>query len=327
MRAALEAWLRTEWHADRIEVSEPTRLAGGAIQDNHRINVTVTGGPNSGTHDLVLRRDAPSTLPMSHSRTEEYRLLLAAHSAGITVAEPIALCSDSTPLGSAFFLMRHVPGTADPRRLTAEAPLPDLVRACGRDLARIHAIPTDTLALLGPAPQDPARAAIAFLRALLDALPDRHPGLEYGLAALERTAPPPVPATLCHRDFRTGNIMAESGRLTAILDWEFAGWSDPAEDIGWFCAACWRFRRPDLEAGGLGTRTDLLAGYAQAGGILPDPSRIDWWQHIALARWAVIALHQAERQRSGGEDSLELALTGHLVPELELDLLTATGPA
>ena len=136
-----------------------------------------------------------------------------------------------------------------------------------------------------------------------------------------------MPATLCHRDFRTGNIMAEAGRLTAVLDWEFADWSDPAEDLGWFCAACWRFRRPDLEAGGLGSRADLLAAYAAAGGTLPEPARIDWWQTIALARWAIIALHQAERQRSGGEESLELALTGHLVPELECALLDATGPA
>jgi aminoglycoside phosphotransferase (APT) family kinase protein len=327
MRAALEAWLRSAWRADRVEVSQPARLAGGAIQDNHRLAVRVTGGPMAGTHDLVLRRDAPSTLPMSHDRTREYRLLEAARAAGVTVAEPVALCPDPAILGSAFFLMRHVAGSADPRRLTAEAPLPGLVNACGRNLARIHAIPADDLTFLGPAPADPARAAIALLRTLLDTLPDRHPGLEYGLAALDRTAPPPVPATLCHRDFRTGNIMAEAGHLTAVLDWEFADWSDPAEDIGWFCAACWRFRRPDLEAGGLGSRADLLSGYREAGGTCPEPARIDWWQTIALARWAVIALHQVERQRSGGEDSLELALTGHLVPELELELLTATGPA
>ena len=42
---------------------------------------------------------------------------------------------------------------------------------------------------------------------------------------------------------------------------------------------------------------------------------------MATARWAVIALQRAARHRSGAERSLELALTGRLVPTLELDLL------
>lgn len=326
MQEALCAWLRVAWQADCVEVVDHGRLVGGAIQDNRRIEVRVVGGRMAGAHDLVLRLDAPSVLAMSHDRTEEYRLLQAAHAAGVTVAEPVALCTDEGPLGGAFFLMRWVGGTAEARALTAAAPLPDLVRDCGRELAHIHRIRPGAAGLdfLADAPADPARGAVAFLRGLLDMLPDRHPALEWGLAWLDRHAPAPASVTLCHRDFRTGNIMAEDGRLSAVLDWEFAAWSDPAEDIGWFCAGCWRFRRPDLEAGGLGSLKDLLAAYVAAGGTAPERTRICWWQKMALARWAVIALHQAERHRSGKERSIELALTGHLVSKLELDLLMAT---
>jgi hypothetical protein len=42
---------------------------------------------------------------------------------------------------------------------------------------------------------------------------------------------------------------------------------------------------------------------------------------MATIRWAVIAADQAARHLSGQERSLELALTGHIVPELELDVL------
>ena len=44
-------------------------------------------------------------------------------------------------------------------------------------------------------------------------------------------------------------------------------------------------------------------------------------------RWAVIALQQADRFVSGGERNLELALTAHIVPELEFEILSETAPA
>ena len=43
-------------------------------------------------------------------------------------------------------------------------------------------------------------------------------------------------------------------------------------------------------------------------------------------RWAVIAREQGARHVSGREFSLELALTGRMVPELERAILRATAP-
>ncbi|MNN88217.1 hypothetical protein D3C81_2058740 [compost metagenome] len=45
---------------------------------------------------------------------------------------------------------------------------------------------------------------------------------------------------------------------------------------------------------------------------------------MAHLRWAVIALQQAERHASGQQRSLELALTGRMVSELEQELLLLT---
>jgi hypothetical protein len=42
---------------------------------------------------------------------------------------------------------------------------------------------------------------------------------------------------------------------------------------------------------------------------------------MGAVRWAVIALQQGERHLTGGEESLELALTGLRAPEMELDAL------
>ena len=117
-------------------------------------------------------------------------------------------------------------------------------------------------------------------------------------------------------------MVTEQG-VAGVLDWEFAAWGDPHEDLGWLCARCWRFGSPH-EAGGIGDRATLLSPPTRrppgAASVRP---RIAWWEIAATIRWAVIAIAQAERHISGAEPSLELALTGHIVPELELDVLRA----
>jgi aminoglycoside phosphotransferase (APT) family kinase protein len=132
--------------------------------------------------------------------------------------------------------------------------------------------------------------------------------------------------TLIHRDFRTGNYMVDEGGLTAILDWEFACWGDPLYDIGWFCAECWRFSRPDREAGGIGSRAAFVAAYETESGRRVDPAAVRAYEALSHARWAIIALEQGERHASGREPSLEHALTGRMAAELELAALRLTAP-
>ena len=126
---------------------------------------------------------------------------------------------------------------------------------------------------------------------------------------------------LIHRDYRTGNYLVDAGRTSGVLDWEFAGWGDPREDLGWFTARCWRFGGVDREAGGIAPLEPFLRGYESVAGHRPSRADLDYWQVMAHLRWAVIALQQAQRHRSGGERSLELALTGRIVDELEYEAL------
>ena len=167
--------------------------------------------------------------------------------------------------------------------------------------------------------------AIATYRAYLDEMPEPHPVLEWTLRWLETNAPVMGETVLCHRDFRTGNYMVDEGELTGVLDWEFAGWGDPHEDIAWFCARCWRFAGPRLEAGGIADRQTFYRAYEQASGRSVDPGLVHFWETMAHVRWAVIALQQAMRHRSGDEFSLELALIGRRIAEIEHECLNLTG--
>jgi aminoglycoside phosphotransferase (APT) family kinase protein len=117
--------------------------------------------------------------------------------------------------------------------------------------------------------------------------------------------------------------MVDEHGLTAVLDWEFSAWGDPLEDIGWFCAKCWRFGQPG-EAGGIGAREDFYRGYESVADKRLDRSLVHYWEVMAHLNWAAIAIQQAERHVSGEERSLMLALTGHIVPELEYEVLAMT---
>ena len=150
--------------------------------------------------------------------------------------------------------------------------------------------------------------------------------LEWGLRWLETNLPKPAAPVLCHHDFRTGNYLLDGTRLTAILDWEFAGWGDPYEDIGWFCSKGWRFARLDRDAGGIADRAPFYRGYESQSGHPVDPARAHFWEVLASVRWAVIALQQSDRYLLGGERSLDLALTGRRAGECELEIMMLLDP-
>jgi len=323
-RERLRAWLAHAAGDPALGVATAERLAGGAIQQNWGLTVRFGDGRED---RWVLRTDNAATLAASHGRIEEYALLRAAHDAGVTVATPLFACPDAEVLGAPFLVMRRVDGIAAAHRVVKWEAVgggrEQAARAMGRELARIHAIrpPRQDLPFLGTPPDDPCLAFCEAQERALDAARDPHPILEWGLRHLRRTAPAPLAAVLCHNDFRTGNILWTDTHLAAVLDWEFAAWGDPHADLGWLCARCWRFGNLAMEAGGVGPRAALYAGYREAGGELPDPERVAWWELAAHLRWATIALAQGERHLSGREPSLELALTPHIVPELEWHLL------
>jgi aminoglycoside phosphotransferase (APT) family kinase protein len=310
-----------------LEIIALERLGGGAVQENYALDVHFSGGAMAGRHALVLRADAPSGVAASRSRVDEFAVHKVAWEAGMTVPEPLWACGDDSLIGREFYVMRRLPGDARGHRLVRDPALDAvrdaLVARLGEELARLHAVepPHPALEGLPPPPLSPAHARIQEYRGYLDALPDPQPVLEWGLRWLERKAPTSDEVVLCHCDYRTGNYLVEAGELTGILDWEFASWSDPLEDIAWFCARCWRFGQWHQEAGGMGSRDAFYRGYERISGKPVNRALIPYWEVMATVRWAVIALQQGVRHTSGEETSLELALTGRMVPEMELDIL------
>ncbi|WP_085657102.1 phosphotransferase family protein [Pseudomonas sp. B11(2017)] len=322
-------FIRQQAEATRVVIEARKRLSGGAIQENWLIELQIEGGPWAGARRWVLRSDALSALPASLGREQEFAVLQAVHQAGVKVPRPLWLCRDTSVHGRVFFLMEHVPGIAAGRLLSADAGPQGRTRLAaqlGANLARLHQLrpPCPALAFLPVPEASPALGTVSAYRRYLDTLDEAYPVLEWGLRWCELNAPRSTHLCLLHRDYRTGNYLASEQGLEAVLDWEFTGWGDPCEDLGWFTARCWRFTRPDLEAGGIGRLEDFLAGYHSVSPLRIEPGQLHYWQVMATLRWAVIALQQGQRHLSGEEPSLELALTARLLPELELDILNLT---
>ena len=324
---AIENWLAGRT-GKPVALNNIRSLSGGAIQENWAADIDL----GDEKIEAVIRCDAPSSVSDSLSRSQEFALLKAAFASGVTVPGPLWL-GDASVLGREFFIMRRAAGTAAGHKLVRDLSLarnrPALTRQLGRELARIHSIrpPRDDLDFLAVPEQHPALLFIDESRRFLDDYHSAFPALEWGLNWLEDHLPALEPLCLVHRDFRTGNYMVDEGGLTAVLDWEFTAWSQPLEDLGWLCARCWRFGQSgdDYAVGGIGKRDDLFAGYAEVSGRLPSASEVYYWEVFAHLRWAMIAIKQGERHLSGAEPSLELALTAHIVPELELHILRMTG--
>ena len=334
--AALARFLAEASGARAVEMSGLELLAGGAIQQNWGLEAEFAGGSLAGRHRLVLRTDADTGIPSSLGRVEEFAVLQAVHAAGVTVPEPLFACADPAVIGKPFFVMRRLPGTAQGRVITAdpslEPHLPQIAARLGKELACLQTIrpPRGDLAFL-PSPEESApEMQIAGFRFYLDRHPQPRPVLEWAIRWLETHIPAPLPPVLCHRDFRTGNYLLDYGSwgpaLTGILDWEFAGWGDPDEDIGWFCCKGWRFTRLDLEAGGIADRVEFYTGYEAASGRRLDPERIRYWEVFANVRWAIIALQQSDRYLIGGARDLSTAIIGRRATECDLELLLLLDP-
>jgi aminoglycoside phosphotransferase (APT) family kinase protein len=310
LRAALAAGAAAHYGRP-VEVDGPLPLLGGSSRELWSFDVLV----EAERHELVLRRDPPGDDDPARRRREAEALAAAAEH-GVPV--PRLLWADDE-LGLA---MARLDGEAIPRRLlrderyaTARERLVDEV---ARAAAALHAVPLEEVPSL-EASLPPAEAAVAGLEADLDRLGEPHPALELGLRWLRRHLPAPVEPGLVHGDLRLGNLLVDEAGLVGVLDWELVHAGDPAEDLGWLCVRSWRFGNDDRPAAGCGTREELLAAYARAGGRAISLEQLRFWEVYGNVRWGVICLVQAQLGLRQG--SLERAAIGRRTCEPEWDLL------
>ncbi len=310
-----------------IDVLEVETISGGACQDNLRVRWSVAGGA---PEQVVLRSDAPSALPGSISRREEAAVLQVAAAAGVPVPRVRWVGHDIVRDGATACVLDWVDGETLGRRVVSSAALAPARRRLPAQvvaaLAAIHAVPPQPSLPLRGLHEDPVQLALQEVRDMEAAVPVRRPALALALRWLSENMPPTTAKTLVHRDFRTGNLMVSPERgLVAVLDWEFARYGDPMEDLGWFCVRDWRFGQIHLGAGGLFSRAQLLHSWNEATGHNVSMDVLTWWEVLGNVRWAASALLQGQRARAGGKNGqgadVELLAIPRRAAEMEWEAL------
>lgn len=329
MSERLAGFLARELGADSVRIEGLRRLAGGSSREIWAFLAELNGPSGEQRLDLVMRKDPPGRSDEG-ARDLEFRLVRAAHRAGVPVPRVHVACGDADLLGAPFYLMDRVEGEALPRRLLREpryaATRAAMTGQLAAILARIHAMDPDDPELAGledasrgghPAEVELERVA-SGIRALS---PEPHPVLDLAERWLRARLPDRSRRTLVHGDYRIGNVLFDESGVRAILDWEISKIGDPVEDLGWLCTRAWRFGNDELPVGGVGRREELLERYAQAGGEKVDPDHLRFWEAMGSFKVALVFIQQCWVHLSGRVPSLELASLGRRTAEAEEELL------
>jgi aminoglycoside phosphotransferase (APT) family kinase protein len=184
-------------------------------------------------------------------------------------------------------------------------------------LAVLHGSNASRLDLPGfarPDREDPARPELALWRGVFEARVRRPAPLAcFAFAWLERNAPRRADRiALCHGDVGPGNFLHEDGRITALLDWEFAHLGDPLDDLGWLA-----FRGHHLNDG-VGDLRGQLRRWSERTGLSADPERIAWYRALVMLRMLVSCLAGLDSGAASLDRSVYFslsALLGVLLPQ------------
>jgi aminoglycoside phosphotransferase (APT) family kinase protein len=290
--AALQACLRAQaFGAPDLVVTGLARLSGGFSRATWLLHVEDRA---SGPHSYVVRQQMQGGIVQGVAADvkHEYPLLRVLHAAGVPVPKPLLLVTGRNPLRQDFMVVTRLPGQAIGNSV-GDSTIADaqLLESAAGALARLHTVDWTRhhAALRGSRTWH--RSPNVGLRQLVIELLDRwhayirgnigiaSPSVETGMAWLRANVPDRVEAPrIVHGDVTFANMLAEHGRLTALLDWEVTCLGDPAKDLAHF--------KPVVES--RMPWQSFMASYLAAGGRPVDEHTLRYYEvfkavtHVAV---------------------------------------------
>lgn len=308
-------------------VSDLAWLGGGGSKLQLRF-VLDTERPLRGRtrHPLVLRMEPAESLnPSSRQREAE---ILAAVAHVLPVPEVYWVDRDGRWFGEPALIYSFSSGVAKPRGF-ANQRVTGLGTNFGRlretlgqqfveALARLHALdparlPLNSFDLPAAGRTEAARWQVnRALRCWEEDRAEPSPLMDLARSWLERHLPALDRASLVHGDYRSGNFLfdEDSGRITAILDWERCTVGDRHRDLAWATSEAIGHYAEDgrtLLVCGLLPRDEFLHRYAQASGEPVDPRRLLFYTVLSRYQQAVTVLatgYRVVRLRRSHQDVL-----------------------
>lgn len=264
-----------------------------------------------GTRRLVLRMQPPGELlPSAHALDRESRVVRALEGTGVAVPHVLCYSEDRSIVGTTFYLMDRIDGRIFHTALLEGATPAErraMYRAAAEMLARLHGVDWQAVGLgdYGKHGEYFARQLRRWTRQWEASRQRPIPELDRLIAWLPEHLPPQAETTICHGDYRFGNLMfAPAGTsVVGVLDWELSTLGDPLADLGYLCMAYYvgtahgGVDDVDRDALGIPDREELIADYNRAA----ERERRVLPFHIAFAffRFAVIFAGIEDRARRG----------------------------
>ncbi len=273
-------------------------IAGG--HSNLTFSVTDAKG-----HVSVLRRPPLGhVLATAHDMRREHTIISALGPTPVPVAPAIGLCTDEDVNGAPFYVMGFVEGTVVRDANTALTALDEAGRRRAGEsiadvMAEIHAVDVDAVGLgdLGKREGYIARQLKRWYGQFQQSneLTQRPVPLVHEVHdVLASRIPPQEGAAIVHGDYRLDNCMlADDGRIAAVLDWEICTLGDPLADAG-LLMVYWNeaddphatLLTAPTTVEGFPSRADLLERYAAKSG--RDLSAIDFY--VAFGYWKLACI-------------------------------------
>ena len=192
------------------------------------VHVLDTVSPGGQRRHFVVKRMTYE--PDPERATADYYGLQIARRHGIPAPEPLLLDATGEMLGTPGIVTKFVRG----RQIANPENPAEWARDLADLLLRIHDVSPDSNERQGI--YDGNELGLYFLTGHWPEASSGHPLSETIYRAIRelRLGIRKVPPVFLHMDYWPGNVLWRDGRVSAVLDWDAAGYGDPALDVGYF---------------------------------------------------------------------------------------------
>ncbi len=292
------------------EVLSVRQLAGGWS----RWSYVATARDEDGERRFVIRVKAPSGL-FDTDIAMEYDIFRGLEHLEIPTPRAFGLeRSPDNPFGGEFFFMEMLPGWApnvwrgaDRAKLEADwADGRGIARGLVQHLAAIHSVGSADIPESLPT-TDFATHVGRWRDAYESNLLVRDPVMDEAFVWLSERTPADARVGLVHGDYRTGNLLVDEGRVTAVLDWELAFAGDVRFDLGYLAMQhmAGKHLRPRSELlGAVADRDWFFDEYQRLTGADLDLDVVRTYSVLGLASLAAMIVVGIRRYKDGGTDDV-----------------------
>lgn len=311
--------------ARELSLHNVNRISVGWSHETWLFDLQYREGGEAKALGLCLRRDPGNALLRELSDLEEqFKVLKCLENTALPTPQAYWFEDDESYLGAPFLIMEKVAGSCpnpwgregrEFYRLAAERG--QLPRSFTQSLATLHTLDWASAGLdfLGvPAVgEEFARREITKWQRLIDmseAPPE--PILRDLVGWLGANIPPVSRVCLVHGAYRTGNVLIENDRVSAVLDWELQVLGDPMYDVAYVLSDLNR-EGTDLLSN-LVKRDDFVRDYEAATGWEIDTEVCKYYNALYAMRSVAFWMSASGLYANGRSNDIRLARTAWSVP-------------